>query len=414
MKIALASSDGKFVSRHFGNTPLFYIAEVDSKGWSITEKRENTPACAGNDAGCGEASTVGNKHNHERFTESVKIISDCGAVICARIGNFAQNGLNAIGIQALEKPGFIEDLLDSYVKYMARTAKKPHLAASDSEHPCFNSGAKTQHGRIHLPVSAKCNIKCRFCERKINADELCPGVTSKILQPQQAAETITKALELCPEIKVIGVAGPGDPLADDAAIETFKLIGNKFPGLSKCISTNGLALPEKIYELAETGVKHITVTVNAVDPAITEKIVSHIEYKGEVINDIKAAEILLSCQLEGIRRAAENDMEIKINTVLIPGVNDKHIEEISKTVAALGIKYQNILPLIPRGELANIKAPDCAMLDTAREKAALHATVFRHCAHCRADAIGIPGTNDFSKELYADTSSDFKCRNNCR
>jgi len=401
MKIALASSDGKFVSRHFGNTPSFVIAEVDGKKWSYVETRDNSPACG--DALCGD------KHNQERFEESARLIQDCGAVICARIGNFAQQSLRQMNIQPLEKPGFIEDILNSYVKYLARIEPRKNK----NTHPCFDPAAHGQYGRIHMPVSAKCNIKCRFCERGINADELCPGVAAQILTPEQAVKgTLAKALELCPEITVAGIAGPGDALADNSAIETFRLVDKEFPQLSKCLSTNGLGLPDAAEELAKLGLKHLTVTVNAVDPKIGEKIISHITFNGETITGEKAAEILLSRQLEGIRKAVASGMEVKINTVLIPGVNDGHIGEISKTISALGVKYHNIMPLIPRGEFSNAQAPDCAMLEAARRTAEGFLPVFRNCAHCRADACGIPGVKDVSRQLY-EKSSGFRCNNIC-
>ncbi len=202
MKIALASSDGKFVSKHFGNTPSFVIAEADGKKWTYVEKRDNSPAC-GKDG-----------HSQENFNASVQLISDCAVVICSRIGNFAQVGLRAKNIEPVEKPGFIEDILDEYVKSLARNEQQKNK----NKHPCFDHSAHAKYGRIHLPVSAKCNIKCRFCERNINSDEMCPGVTSQILTPEQAVETLATALELCPELTVAGIAGPGDALADNSAI----------------------------------------------------------------------------------------------------------------------------------------------------------------------------------------------------
>jgi nitrogen fixation protein NifB len=281
-------------------------------------------------------------------------------------------------------------------------------------HPCFDYEAHGKHGRIHLPVSAYCNIKCRFCDRSIDAslDDLCPGVSAAILTPEQAVKTLARAVELCPELAVAGIAGPGDALAGNAAIETFRLIGARFPHLSKCLSTNGLRLPDKARELAELGVKHITVTVNAADPKIGAKIISHITLNGKTIKGEKAAELLLSRQIEGIQDAVNCGMEIKVNTVLIPGINHEHIGEIAKTVAALGVKYHNIMPLIPRGEFANIAPPDCAMLNTAREAASPYVPVFRNCAHCRADACGIPGVTDVSRKLYAKIG-EFHCNNVC-
>jgi len=395
MKVALASSDGKFVAKHFGNTPSFVIAEVDGKKWSYIEKRDNSHAC-GEDG-----------HNQERFDESIKLINDCDTVICSRIGDFAKVNLKAKNIQPVEKPGFIEDILDEYVRNLSRNVSK-----EKNTHPCFDHAAHGQYGRIHLPVSAKCNIKCRFCERSVNAQEMCPGVTAQVLSPEQAAETLAEALELCPELTVAGVAGPGDALADNSAVETFRLVDKQFPQLSKCLSTNGLGLPDAVQELSNLGLKHLTVTVNAVDPKIGEKIISFITFNGETIRGEKAAQILLSRQLEGIRKAVELGMEVKINTVLIPGVNDEHIAEISKTISALGVKYHNIMPLIPRGEFAGVSAPDCAMLERARKTAETFLPVFRNCAHCRADACGIPGVKDVSRQLYEKTSS-FRCNNIC-
>ncbi len=94
------------------------------------------------------------------------------------------------------------------------------------EHPCFGP-CKQNKGRIHLPVAPGCNIECRFCDRKINEDEQRPGVTSTVLEPEEAAHFIDLALEKCPEITVVGIAGPGDTLATDRALKTFRLIKDR-------------------------------------------------------------------------------------------------------------------------------------------------------------------------------------------
>ena len=133
------------------------------------------------------------------------------------------------------------------------------------KHPCFNGEAHANFGRIHLPVSPACNIQCRFCKRGFNKSENRPGVSAGILQPHEALDVVKQALELCPQITVAGIAGPGDTLATDHAIETFRLISSLYPDLICCLSTNGLRLAEKAKTLLEVGVKTITVTVNAAD-----------------------------------------------------------------------------------------------------------------------------------------------------
>jgi nitrogen fixation protein NifB len=420
MKIAIATSDGKFISRHFGNTPAFLIAEADEKGWRILDRRQNDAACEGG------------AHDPERFERTLELLSDCGVVLAAKIGGFAQHALRRRGVPTLEKPGFVGEVLDAYVQYAARkkrgflgTAAK--LAANDRQidfsettpakpapdnHPCFDEGAHGKFGRIHLPVASRCNIKCRFCERSINAEELRPGVTAGVLSPEQAAETVERALALCPELTVIGVAGLGDALADDAALEAFALTHGRFPELSLCLSTNGLGLPGKAQALYNAGVRYLTVTVNAATAETGAKIIDFIRFGGEIFRGGEAAGILLKRQTEGIREAAALGFNIKINTVLIPGVNAHEIGEIARLTAALGARRHNIMPLIPCAGMKDLAAPTCAQLDAARTESEKYLQVFRKCAHCRADACGIPGVSDVSKKLY-ETAAGFRCNNVC-
>lgn len=275
------------------------------------------------------------------------------------------------------------------------------------QHPCLSREANSTFGRVHLPVSPACNIQCRFCKRAFNKTEQRPGVSASVIKPEDALERIAKALELCPEITVAGIAGPGDTLADNAALETFRLVHEKYPQLINCLSTNGLLLPQKAQALYDAGVSTVTVTVNAVDPDIQARIISRIVYEGIVYTGVEAAEILISRQLEGIRMISGLGALVKINTVLVPGINDLHIGEIAKTVKEAGASIYNIIPLIPQYEFSDIPAPDCISINKARETAEQYIPVFRHCQHCRADACGIPGKKDLSSQLFGDSVETF-------
>ena len=99
--------------------------------------------------------------------------------------------------------------------------------------------------------------------------------------------------------------------------------------------------------------------------------------------------------------AAAAGIVVKINSVLIPGVNDKHIKEVARVTAKLGASILNIIPLIPQNEMADREAPTCEMLEKVRQEAGVYLEVFRHCRHCRADACGIPGKGeDLHSKLY--------------
>lgn len=267
-------------------------------------------------------------------------------------------------------------------------------------HPCFGNGRATV-GRIHLPVCPGCNIACRFCERSLNDTENRPGVTAHVLKPAETIPLIKKALEISPEIRVAGIAGPGDTLASNNALKTFRLIGKEFPQLIKCMSTNGLLLAERAKEIINAGIDSLTVTVNAVDPEIEARLNDYIIWHGKKIEGVEGAKILIENQLVGIRKIAEAGITVKVNTVLVPRINGAHIAEIARAVADAGAKKYNIIPLIPTAKLADEPAPTCQEIHAARAAASQYIQLFLHCNHCRADAVGVPGRTEFSKQVYA-------------
>ncbi len=262
-------------------------------------------------------------------------------------------------------------------------------------HPCFG-GNRHKNGRIHLAVAPRCNIKCGYCERKHDcANESRPGVTSLVLTPAQALGKVREVMaddELSTVIKVIGIAGPGEPLANESTFETFRLVKEEFPDLLFCLSSNGLALPERISDLAELNLHSLTVTINAVNAAVGARIYSHVIHEGQCYRGEEGADILIHNQFEGLRRAAEQGLVIKVNTVLIPGINDSQIPLIAERVSQAGAFVMNIMPLIPRAELSSISPPTGEYLESVRTQNERSIAQFRGCQQCRADAVGLVGT----------------------
>jgi len=271
-----------------------------------------------------------------------------------------------------------------------------------NRHPCFSNGVNMNNGRIHLPVSPVCNIQCKFCKRNVNKHEMRPGVTSKVLHPKEAAALFAKALEICPQIAVAGIAGPGDTLATTHALQTFALIHEEYPHIINCLSTNGLLLEKYADDLWDAGVRTVTVTVNAVDPRILSEICSYVSVGGKVYEGEEGAKILINAQKRGIEKMSALGAVIKVNTVLVPDVNDLHIDYIARAVKLWGASIMNIIPLIPQFEMADLQPPACSDLNRARARAEEYLPVFRHCQHCRADAAGTfsGAGGDISHLLY--------------
>jgi nitrogen fixation protein NifB len=268
-------------------------------------------------------------------------------------------------------------------------------AVTKTAHPCFDEEARHTHARVHLPVAPKCNIQCNYCNRKFDCvNESRPGVTSSVLTPKQASGYLEALDERMDNLSVIGIAGPGDPFANpEETLQTMRLAKAKFPEKVFCLSTNGLELEPYIDEIAELGVSHVTITINAVDPSVTAKIYKWVRFDKHVYRGEEGAKILLDHQLACIPKLKARNITVKINSILVPGINEDHIEEVARTCSALGADVINIIPLIPTAEtpFESFEKPDPKVLFRVRTQASDHLKLMSHCARCRADAAGLLG-----------------------
>ena len=272
-----------------------------------------------------------------------------------------------------------------------------------AKHPCFNKSASKHYGRVHLPVAKYCNISCNYCHRDFDCpNESRPGVTSSLLSPEDAVDRIYEIKRLFNDISVAAVAGPGDSLAEPRnTMKAFELVKNEFPEIILCMSTNGLNLSENLEELRDKGVNFITVTLNAVDASVAQKIYRYVNYKGIIYTEKDAAKLLLDRQISGIENAVKMGFTIKINSVLIPGVNDFHIKDISAQVKKLGVYLFNVMPMIPaeKSYFYKIGLKGASRKDVAGITKDIEGiNIMDHCRQCRSDAAGLLG-EDLSKKL---------------
>ncbi len=265
-----------------------------------------------------------------------------------------------------------------------------------SDHPCFG-GDHSKAGRIHLPVAPGCNIKCGFCERRFDcANESRPGVTSRVLTPEQSLERVRLVKRHMEtqggaRLKVVGIAGPGDPLANPKTFETFALVRRAFPEMTLCLSTNGLLLPQMVDALLAHGVHSLTVTINALSAETGARVYEWIRVDGQKLYAEEGAALLLAQQIKGVEAAAAAGMMVKVNHVYIPGVNDHESLDLAVTVRGLGATMMNIMPVIPVGAFKGIAPPSEATMEMVRSQAELIVSQARHCRQCRADAAGVVG-----------------------
>ncbi|WP_043581896.1 radical SAM protein [Geminisphaera colitermitum] len=274
------------------------------------------------------------------------------------------------------------------------SALSPAAVALDfSKHPCFNKSSHHTHGRIHLPVAPRCNLQCNFCNRKFDCmNESRPGVTSAVLTPSQAADYLDDTLKRVPNLAVTGIAGPGDPFANAVeTMATLTAVRRRHKDMILCLATNGLGLAPHIDNLAALQVSHVTLTVNAVDPEIGARIYAWIRDGHRPMRGLAAAQLLLDRQIDAIQRLKQHGIVVKINTIIMPGINDQHIEDVAVKMAALDVDIMNCMAFLPvaGAEFENIPPPDGALVAGTRLRAGRHVAQMTHCARCRADAVGL-------------------------
>jgi len=262
-------------------------------------------------------------------------------------------------------------------------------------HPCFNAELRHQFGRIHLPVAPDCNVQCGFCNRQYDCvNESRPGVTSAVLTPRQALRYLQLTLDKNSSIAVVGIAGPGDPFATpELTLETLALVRDHFPEMLLCVASNGLQVAPYAAELARIGVSHVTITVNAVDPEIGAKVYRWFRNGRKVMRGVDGAKHLLERQCEAIRLLKSHNVIVKVNSILLPGINDTHMDEIAKTVAELGADVFNCIPLLPAAgsDFEHLGQPSAELVAQVRAAAEIFLPQMRHCQRCRADASGLLG-----------------------
>ncbi len=286
-------------------------------------------------------------------------------------------------------------------------------------HPCYSEDAHHYFARMHVAVAPACNIQCHYCNRKYDcANESRPGVVSELLTPQQAVKKTMAVAANIPQMTVLGIAGPGDPLANpERTFETFRMLSEQAPDIKLCVSTNGLALPDAVEELSKHNIDHVTITINCLDPEVGAKIYPWIYWNNRRIKGKKAAKILIEQQQKGLEMLVAKGILVKVNSVMIPGVNDQHLAEVSRVVKEKGAFLHNVMPLIAEAEHGTFygvmgqRGPTADELQDLQDACSGDMNMMRHCRQCRADAVGMLGEDrgdEFTLDKIEEMDIDYQ------
>ncbi|MFW5501461.1 MULTISPECIES: NifB/NifX family molybdenum-iron cluster-binding protein [unclassified Maridesulfovibrio] len=246
---------------------------------------------------------------------------------------------------------------------------------TSTSHPCFGPSARASVGRIHLPVAPK-----TFARTKFTPETKMPAA----MMPEDAVAMLDELISSGKKIKVVGITGPGDPLADfETTYRTLKMVRDKYPRMNLCLTTLGIDGEKYAKKLAELNISHITVLVDAADSATAEKIYAWIRPSTKNIPLPEACIMLMKEQGASIKAFKNAGLTVKVNTTLY-SENIDQIESIAIAVKTLDADIMGLIPFIPERK-SEFSAVSDEQIKTARELAAKHIEIMEPWLRCGSD-----------------------------
>jgi len=160
---------------------------------------------------------------------------------------------------------------------------------------------------IRVSVTDRCNLKCFYCHREgewhIHRNEMTPKEIRKILE-------IARSFDIR-KVKFTG----GEPLIRDDIVHIISLASSL---MDKDISltTNGTLLPKYAQDLKDAGLMRVNISLDTLDPEKYRRITGK--------NTLREA-------IDGVYAARNAGLyPLKLNMVLLKGINEDEIEEMIK------------------------------------------------------------------------------------
>ena len=265
-----------------------------------------------------------------------------------------------------------------------------------NHHPCFSENRQSLWYRIHLPVARVCNVKCGFCSHSLSSSchTSMPGASSRILKPEAAAARAMKEIAKNPFLRIVAISGPGEPLANKETFETLEMIRRNHKEIAICMSTNGVLLGEYVDWLVEMGVEAISVSMSTLRSWTASRIYEWARFRNGLVTGREMASRIVASQLQGITRASEAGIHVKVNSILIPELNMQDIKPLAKEISKAGASLQNIVPLVPNDKFSSYRPPTRDEVQKIRSEASVFIKQFSYCKQCRSDVVGLPGCDE--------------------
>lgn len=205
-----------------------------------------------------------------------------------------------------------------------------------------NYGRKINY--LRLSVTDRCNMRCRYCMPEAGVSKL---GHDDILSYEQLFLLAQSAVSL--GIEKIRVTG-GEPLVRKGIVDFLARLA-QLPGLKQLVlTTNGLFLPELAVSLKQAGVQRLNISLDSLQPERFAEITRRDE---------------LDRVLAGIAAAERQGLPVKINMVVMRGVNDSEILDFAaRTLESnCSVRFIEYMPVIKGENWQSLVLPGSEILE---------------------------------------------------
>ena len=207
----------------------------------------------------------------------------------------------------------------------------PRFRASSDATPGSTVGDVRQladsFGRIatdlRVSLTDRCNLRCTYCMPAEGLDWM-PG--EEILTDDEMLRLISVAVTRL-GVTTVRLTG-GEPLLRKNLEQLVASIAGLSPAPAVALTTNGIGLAARAARLADAGLARLNVSLDTLEPATFKQITRRAR-----LDDV----------LEGIGAARRAGLDpVKINTVLMRGVNDHEAPELLRWAMGEGVQLRFI------------------------------------------------------------------------
>ncbi len=202
---------------------------------------------------------------------------------------------------------------------------------------------------LRLSVTDRCNLRCRYC---MPEDGIEKSARDDILSYEELYRIARAAVSI--GINKIRITG-GEPLVRKGIIRFLQEL-TEIPGLGQLVlTTNGVLLEKMAADLWSAGVQRLNISLDSLDPETFARISRS---RG------------LTRVLAGIEAAKRYGFPVKLNMVVMRGINDHEILDFANlaTASATTVRFIEYMPAIREHDWQRLVVPGSEILERLAQR----------------------------------------------